>query len=273
MPPLVRDALCTLELAGELVVLPVGAVDRLADGGVFRDSGAHGDRAHVLDATPNGAVNDPTGNEGVGQVWWPVCDDPHWASTVCGGDVERQTLREPGVAGDVHGLHANLADAPADQLADLGGVHARALDHGALDGTEELGGVDVLELAVAAAHRGPDGIYDHYITHESQDRRENSPMAPEGLVVVSVSLDQVIPIRHEVLRPGRPAETAHFDEDGWPGVFHLGVGDGSDELVGVVTLLPRPSPVAPEVGDAWQLRGHGRGGGRSGPGRWRRAGG
>ena len=51
--------------------------------------------------------------------------DPHWVSTVVAAVGQRQAGGEPGGAGDVEGLLADLADAAADDLADLGRVDAR----------------------------------------------------------------------------------------------------------------------------------------------------
>ena len=49
---------------------------------------------------------------------------------------------------------------PADDLADLGGVDAGALDRGALHGAEQVGGVDGRQAAVAPAERRADGLDD-----------------------------------------------------------------------------------------------------------------
>ena len=51
--------------------------------------------------------------------------------------VEGQSGGEPRRAGDVERLLADLADAPADDLSDLGGVDAGARHQLALDGAEQ----------------------------------------------------------------------------------------------------------------------------------------
>ena len=56
------------------------------------------------------------------------CDDPHWVSTVVAAVVSGQAGAEPGGAGDVERLLADLADAAGDDLADLGRVDAGAGD-------------------------------------------------------------------------------------------------------------------------------------------------
>ncbi len=62
--------------------------------------------------------------------------------------------------------------------------------------------------------------------------------------------DEVIDLRHQVLRTGRPRETATFPEDDAPGAVHV-VATDNDQIVGCATIIP---------GDfdgqrAWQLRG------------------
>ncbi len=62
---------------------------------------------------------------------------------------QRQAGGEPRGAGDVEGLLADLADAAADDLADLGRVDARALDDRPLHGAEQLGRVHGGQAAAA----------------------------------------------------------------------------------------------------------------------------
>ena len=66
--PLLRDALGTLELGGELVVRPVGLGDRLPDEWLLGNRRAHVHAAHDLDAAPDGAVDHATRHEGVSEV-------------------------------------------------------------------------------------------------------------------------------------------------------------------------------------------------------------
>lgn len=67
-----------------------------------------------------------------------------------------------------------------------------------------------------------------------------------------VSPDEVLALRHRVLRAGRPVETARFSGDLDPGTIHYAASAGG-EVVGVASLLRRPFPdgAGPEV----QLRG------------------
>ena len=66
-----------------------------------------------------------------------------------------------------------------------------------------------------------------------------------------ITAEEVRPVRHRVLRPGRPFETTVFGADDLASTVHLGAFDG-DELVGVVSLAPEPRE-GREGG--WRLRG------------------
>ena len=65
-----------------------------------------------------------------------------------------------------------------------------------------------------------------------------------------VELEQIVDLRHEILRAGLPRETAIFEGDHHPEARHYGAFDGS-RLVGCVTLHPSRWEQLP----AWQLRG------------------
>jgi len=69
---------------------------------------------------------------------------------------------------------------------------------------------------------------------------------------------ELLDVRHQVLRAGRPRSTAHFDGDDDPAARHW-VAVQADRVVGVVTVLPRPLPPdtepAPASPPALQLRG------------------
>lgn len=74
------------------------------------------------------------------------------------------------------------------------------------------------------------------------------------LVVRRARVDEIFPLRHAVLRPGRPVTYSVYGEDS--GAVHVGAWD-DDELVGCATAFPDPwaGPVPPASADAWRLRG------------------
>lgn len=64
------------------------------------------------------------------------------------------------------------------------------------------------------------------------------------------SVDEIIPLRHKVLRAGKPLETARFEGDLDNGVLHYGLfADGI--VIVCMTLIPSEL----DGGKAWQLRG------------------
>jgi len=70
--------------------------------------------------------------------------------------------------------------------------------------------------------------------------------------VVEITARGTWPVRHRVLRPGRPIGTCDWPEDGIPGAFHLGARV-EGVLVGIASFYP-----VPRVDDApggWQIRG------------------
>ena len=77
-----------------------------------------------------------------------------------GRDFERHPGGQPRGARDVERLLADLAHAPAHDLADLVRIEAGTVDGGPLYLAEEVGGMDRLEPAVAAAERRADCLDD-----------------------------------------------------------------------------------------------------------------
>ena len=61
----------------------------------------------------------------------------------------------------------------------------------------------------------------------------------------------VLPVRHAVLRPGRPLETAQFAQDGDPDTIHVAARDPAGAVIGCATFFPDPLEGTP----AWVLRG------------------
>src|SRR5690348_13913488 len=82
------------------------------------------------------------------------------------------------------------------------------------------------------------------------------------LVVRRAAVTEIFPLRHAVLRPGRPVTYSVYSQD--EGAVHVGAWD-DDMLVGCATVFPQawPGPagdhVAPDApvaeAAAWRLRG------------------
>jgi GNAT superfamily N-acetyltransferase len=66
--------------------------------------------------------------------------------------------------------------------------------------------------------------------------------------------DEVIDVRHRVLREGRPRETAVFDGDDDHETRHW-VATHDDRVIGVVSVMRRDEPDAEPPPARWQLRG------------------
>lgn len=71
-------------------------------------------------------------------------------------------------------------------------------------------------------------------------------------VVREARAEEVVDLRHRVLRPGKPRETAVWEGDVDPETHHW-VVDWAGEIVGCVTVMPHTEPTHPEY--RWQLRG------------------
>ena len=55
--------------------------------------------------------------------------------------------------------------------------------------------------------------------------------------IKEVSLNEIIPLRHSILRKGKPVSSCYFEEDQHEGTFHLGAFVLS-KLVGIATFIP-----------------------------------
>jgi GNAT superfamily N-acetyltransferase len=68
-----------------------------------------------------------------------------------------------------------------------------------------------------------------------------------------IDLDAARRLRHQLLRPGRPADELVFPGDDEPDSLHLGAFE-EERLVGIATVIREPPPG--EGGDrAWRVRG------------------
>jgi GNAT superfamily N-acetyltransferase len=78
------------------------------------------------------------------------------------------------------------------------------------------------------------------------------PVAPADLELRRASLEEILALRHAVLRPGLPLHTAHFDGDDEPATRHFGAfRRATGDVVACVSCMRRPHGGA----DAWQIRG------------------
>ena len=71
------------------------------------------------------------------------------------------------------------------------------------------------------------------------------------MLVRPALLDEILALRHAVLRPGRPLDTARFAGDDEMTTVHVGVFDGTS-VVGCASVMWRPLD---DGEDAFQLRG------------------
>ncbi len=72
--------------------------------------------------------------------------------------------------------------------------------------------------------------------------------------VRAATVEELIDLRHAVLRPGRPRSTACFDGDRCPSTRHWAAAERG-HIIGVVTVLERDLPDPHPSGSRWQLRG------------------
>lgn len=78
-------------------------------------------------------------------------------------------------------------------------------------------------------------------------------MLPDGITLRRAALEELIDLRHQVLRAGLPRESAIFDADALPDARHYGAfrGNTGNTTVGCATLHLNSWEGEP----AWQLRG------------------
>lgn len=81
-----------------------------------------------------------------------------------------------------------------------------------------------------------------------------SPMASEIIQIRPAAPEDVVDLRHRVLRAGLPRALAVFEGDHEPETRHLVAVLTDGTVVGCVTYLRRPPPFDPSR-EAWQLRG------------------
>jgi predicted GNAT family N-acyltransferase len=98
--------------------------------------------------------------------------------------------------------------------------------------------VDVLRVSVRTAGH-----------HASKIGRSVSVCHTRGMIE-QVTREEILPLRHTVLRPNLPLETAKYPEDAHPEIFHLAFrADGA--IIACVTFLPQTLDNEP----GWRFRG------------------
>lgn len=75
----------------------------------------------------------------------------------------------------------------------------------------------------------------------------------DNFSIKKISTIETYPVRHPVLRAGRPLEDCKFDHDDLETTFHLGLFE-KNHLIGVATFLKNNSSSFPESSQ-YQLRG------------------
>lgn len=78
-------------------------------------------------------------------------------------------------------------------------------------------------------------------------------MEKHHLLIKEISALETYPVRHPVLRKGRPLEDCHFEGDDLPSTIHLGLFE-DENLVGVASLLKNSHPDF-DNNTPYQLRG------------------
>lgn len=79
------------------------------------------------------------------------------------------------------------------------------------------------------------------------------------LTIEQVERDEIIAVRHSVLRPNLPVESALYPEDEHPQIFHLAARDAAGAVIGCVTFFPEPRTADARPADDgshdWRFRG------------------
>ena len=122
--------------------------------------------ARLITSTPQAAATSTTPEATKLVAMLVACwDEPHWESTVVQAVVTGRPAVSQAGAGDVERLGADLADAPSDDLLDLGRVDAGALDHGGLHGGQQVGRVEGGQSPVALPDGAAHGLDDDDLAH------------------------------------------------------------------------------------------------------------
>jgi len=91
-------------------------------------------------------------------------------------------------------------------------------------------------------------------TSRRRDGWRRGPDWHTGVVISAVPRAAILALRHAVLRPNLPIETAMYPEDDHPEVLHLARVDEAGAVLSCVTFFPEPTRYAPGA-VAWRFRG------------------
>lgn len=78
-------------------------------------------------------------------------------------------------------------------------------------------------------------------------------MKKKILIIKEIHASDTFPVRHAVLRPGKPIESCHFDGDNSETTFHFGLYT-NHQLVGILSLFKNKNPIFEETSQ-FQIRG------------------
>ena len=74
-----------------------------------------------------------------------------------------------------------------------------------------------------------------------------------SVVFKEVPIEEIYPLRHQVLRKGQPIDTCYYPEDSRQGVFHVAALE-DDNIIGIASFYPEVH-VAFDSKSSWRLRG------------------
>ncbi len=94
---------------------------------------------------------------------------------------------------------------------------------------------------------------DNQMTDYGLGRAPDGPVPAEHTNIRLISAEQTWPLRHLVLRTGRPLSTCRWEGDDLPSAHHFALFEGAEPVV-VASMYHRGHEAAPSP-DSWQLRG------------------
>ena len=119
-------------------------------------------------------------------------------------------------------------------------------------GAEEHGLPPEWIAALRAIPAGEESTETEQLWRAVDEALQTRMVAGHAVVIRHATIEEILPLRHRELRPGRPIESAHFDGDDDPGTCHLGVFQAAyGEVLGCASFIPEDWQGEP----AYRLRG------------------